>query len=129
MGQVLQIPNFKVIYIREVSSKMYSTGAFFLACLITSTANIMMYPIVTSCLTFWWLGVQDSSIQNFLQWTASFVLLCIAGSCFGFMFGCIFDREMTALMMCQLGIVLLQLGAGSFSNLGDGSTWFVRFLG
>ena len=83
----------KPLYVREVSNKMYSPAAYFLAAWLASTMNMIFYPVICASINFWFLGFNDTSIYNFLNWVAILVIVGISGSSFGFMFGCILDNE------------------------------------
>ena len=52
-----------------------------------------------------------------------------SGSSFGFMFGCILDNEIAALVINQFVIIVFNFGAGLFTSLGPGANWFVKMLG
>ena len=85
------MPLFKNVYIREIRNKMYWPSAYFLSVLIATSLNLVLYPLIVSSITFYWIGFDDSSFENYLRWFEMLSILGMGASCFGFMFGCILD--------------------------------------
>jgi hypothetical protein len=89
---------------------------------------LIFYPILTGSITFWYLGFNDSSWENFFDWIFVLVIIAVSGSSFGFMFGCVIDNAQAALMLNQFSIIALNFGAGLFSNLKN-ANFIISFLG
>ena len=67
-AQVLQIPIARPILNREVKSGLYSPTAYYVATTIASLFAFMLYPLFESLLSYWAVGVPDTSLQGFLVW-------------------------------------------------------------
>jgi hypothetical protein len=119
----------KPLYVREVSNKMYSPAAYFLAAWLASTMNLLFYPVLCASINFWFLGFNDTSIYNFLNWVAIVVIVGVSGSSFGFMFGCILDNEQQGLLVTNLIFTVFQFGGGLFASLGPGANEVVKVIG
>ena len=52
MGQVMMIPKTRPLYTRERQNNMYSATAYFLATWLTATLTFIMYPLITSSISF-----------------------------------------------------------------------------
>ena len=85
------MPLFKNIYVKEVQNRMYWPSAYFLSVLIATSINLVMYPLIVSSITFFFIGFEDDSFVQWLKWFEMLSVLGIGASCFGFMFGCILD--------------------------------------
>ena len=68
MSQVMVIPSQRKIFMREYSNNMYTTRVFFLANWCMSIILSISYPIITSAISFKFLGFDDSSAGNYLMW-------------------------------------------------------------
>ena len=99
MGQVMQMPTLRPIYVREQANKMYSPSAYFLAGWVVSTINVMFYPVITATLCFYFVDFYDQSWDNYKDWLGIMCLQALAGSSFGFMYGCVIDNEIVALLI------------------------------
>ena len=128
LAQVLQLPILKPVFFREQSSKMYSSSAYFLSGWFTSTFNLLMYPIVSSLISFWSLGLNDSSFSNYLNWLGMLILLTIQGSTLAFMFGSVCHDMQEASDYLATIIMFQVYGSGVYTSLKD-ANWFVKFLG
>ena len=129
MGQVLQIPNFRPIFIREQTNKMYSPSAYFLATFLVTTMMFMFYPLIIGTICFFFIDFHDNSFSNYLDLMWTLVLTAFTGCSFGFMFGAIVRDERSGLQTAQMFTMMFSFGGGNFVNLGPGANWFVKFIG
>ena len=129
MGLVMQIPMIRPSFIREQANKMYSPSAWYLGNYIVCVSNVLFYPLVVSTTSFFFLKFNDRSFSNYIEWVGLLVLQGFSGASFGFMFSALFENEMTAMLVNQFVITVLNFGGGTFANLGSGANWFVKLIG
>ena len=128
LSQIIQLPLLRPVFVREMSSKMYSSHVYFLANWFTSTLNLMMYPLITSAVSFWFLKMNESGFENYMRWLLTLSLSTLQGSTFGFMFGIIYnDIESAANVMSTIACCLTYT-CGVYVNLKTGP-WYIRFMG
>jgi len=82
-AMILMVPSAFPVYQREVNNRMYKPSAYFWANTISSILSYMLYPILVSLLTFWFLDFADSSFLAFLEWLGVLSYSAFAGLCFG----------------------------------------------
>lgn len=128
-GLILQIPMIRPTYVREQANKMYAPSAWYLGNYLVSVSNMMFYPFIVSTLSFFFLQFNDKGFSNYLTWVGIMVLQAFSGASFGFMYSSLFENEMTAMLVNQFVIIILNFGGGTFANLGSGANWFVKFIG
>eukprot|EP00347_Sterkiella_histriomuscorum_P020203 403338701 len=128
MAQILQLPMIKPVYHRERKSKLYSEHSYFLSVLSASTLVLMFYPFCVGLLSYYFIKFDDTSAENIFKWVSVLVIQALNGSFFGFMLGALFDSDQQAILVVNLFMVLFNLGAGSFSNLGN-ANFVGKFLG
>ena len=121
------IPGQRKIFMREYSNGMYTTRVFFLVNWCMSIILSISYPIITSAISFRFLGFEDDSAGNYFKWLTILLIQTLSGQSFGFMMGTIMDNELSALMVCQLLIVIMNFGSGFFINNNTDNV-FVIFL-
>lgn len=68
MGMVLILPKHAKIFHRERSNGMYSTMNYFLTKWINVTVLTILYPVITSSISFGFLHFEDNSIANYFKW-------------------------------------------------------------
>lgn len=95
-GQVEMIPTTIPVYYREVQNHMYTPTAFYFSCVITTFAVVWFYPVCEGFMTFYLLGLTDSSFWNCCQFTFILFVNGMAGAYMGLMFGTIFPEHDTA---------------------------------
>jgi hypothetical protein len=122
------VPILKPIYYREKKSNLYSPSAYFLSTLSCSMVTLLFYPICVGLCSFYFIKFNDDSADNLFRWLSVLLIQSLTGSCFGFFLGCVFDSDQEAILILNLAAVLFNLGAGSFSNLGN-TNWVGKFLG
>jgi len=107
---------------------MYSSHVYFLANWFTSTLNLMMYPLITSSVSFWFLKMNDSSFENFMRWYLTLSLSTLQGSTYGFMFGIIYNDIESAANVLSTIASCLTYTCGVYVNLKTGP-WYIKFMG
>jgi hypothetical protein len=73
---------------------------------------IICYPLILSLIVFPYFQFQDSSFQNYMEFVLTALLLGLAGSNFGFMWGTIFTNEADATISSIVYLLVGSLGAG-----------------
>ena len=129
MSQVMQMPQWRPVYVREQANKLYSPSAYFFAGWLVSTLNMMYYPLLVAGITFHYIGFLDNSFETFLRWFLGLFIQAFSGASFGFMFGAILDDEFVAMLYCQSAVIIFNFGNGVFANLGPQANWVVKFIG
>ena len=126
--QVLQIPIDRPIFMREVTNKMYSASAYYLAITTSSSLVVVIYPLVVTLTSFFFFGLEHDSFNDYLEWLMIMALTMIAGSIFGFTLGTFCDNEMAGTMSNSLMIQIFTFGAGFYANTGTGMNFLVRII-
>ena len=67
----MNIPVLRPIYNRERANNMYRTSSYFLTIWLSTFACFIFYPLITSVLSFSYLGFQDNSLSNYLTWLST----------------------------------------------------------
>lgn len=127
MAQVMIIPRLRPIYNREKANNMYQATSYFLAMWATSALSFIAYPFLAATMSFYYLGFENSNFTNYLQWLLVILVMALSGSSFGFMFGCLLDDEMSALMINQACILAFNFGSGLFAS-NNGANFVIKFL-
>jgi hypothetical protein len=112
MSQVVPLPTRAPVYRKERLSGMYSPHSYYLSLWLAMNLILVAYPILVSLFTFYFIGFEDDSISNLIQYMLTAVLTCLAGSNFGFMWGALFTNEHQATISALLYISISSLGAG-----------------
>lgn len=117
-AQVLQIPVTRPIFLREVSNRMYSTSAYYMA-LTTSTVTLfILYPIVVTITSFYFFSFDESGFGALMDWMFVLILTSFAGGFWGFTFGTFMDNEVAATQLNMLFLIMFSFGAGFYANTG-----------
>jgi ABC-type multidrug transport system ATPase subunit len=101
MVQVLLIvttfPITRAVFIKEYAADMYGVLPFFLSRNIVDLIDEVFTVLLTSCLTYWVIGLNNNSSEKFFIfckiYTGLIVLLTqMAGTSMGYLCGCLFTR-------------------------------------
>ena len=128
LAQIIQLPILRPVFVREMSSKMYSPSAYYLAGWLISTLSLLAFPIVTSAVSFNSLEFNQNNFRNYLNWMGTLMLCTLQGSTFGFMLGCIYDDIETGANILTAVISMLTFGCGIYVNLKT-AHWYIKLLG
>ena len=123
----MQIPVARPIFLREVSNKMYSTTSYYFACVTASVMMFILYPIISSSVSFFAFGFDQSSFSDLLHWISIMMLIALAGSFWGFMIGTFAKNEVTAVQMNVLFVYVFSFGGGFYANTSN-QTILLRVL-
>ena len=107
---------------------MYSPSAYFLAGWLSSTINLMVYPLITGSICFKFIEMNNDSFENYLNWISIMAILTVQGSSYGFMWGCIIDDVEAGINCLQYTLMVWLFGSGFYVNLKT-ANWFIKFLG
>lgn len=129
IGQCLFMPMQWPVYVREKSSRMFSTGAFFLASFTASTLNFLVFqPIIYATLSFVYVGFHDSSRENYLEWLGILIIQGINGSTYGFAFGNLISDPIMCLVVAQFVLYCIYFGGGAFAQYHGDATALQDFF-
>ena len=78
---------------------MYSITAYYTAALAAVITTSWIYPLSSAGVGYYWFAFEDRSFLDFLYYVVGLYAACLAGNFFGFMFGCAFSVQVTALLM------------------------------
>ena len=99
LHQVLRIPDRVPIFNREYSNHMYSISAYYVAAIVSALTTSWIYPLSAGGIGYYWFGFEDRSFADFLYYEIGLIVTCLAGNFLGFMFGCMFTEQVTALAL------------------------------
>ena len=114
----MQIPLILPMLDREVQNHMYKAGSFYWAAIIASCMSFLFYPIISSPVSFWLFGLDDSGFIAFLFWTAVITSTATCGFTLGFLIGSIFRDQNTAISVNILFFLMQTFGGGMYANIG-----------
>ena len=107
---------------------MYKSSAYYIATTVASIMTFLFYPILVSLVSFWMLGLDDSSFAAFLDWTLILSLTASCGFSFGLMMGTFISNENAAIQTNLLFGMIFSFGGGMYANTGEGSSLLVRAI-
>lgn len=67
-AQVLQIPIARPIFMREVSNRMYTATAYYMAQATASVLMFILYPIVSTLTAFYFFELEEHGFGAMLEW-------------------------------------------------------------
>jgi hypothetical protein len=134
IGQVLQMPGIVSVFKRERLSHMYSSSAYYLAAIFTNSLIYMFQPIIYASFSFYFLEIKvdspDMFYPTYMAWIKILILQALMGSTYGFMYSCIFENPIVALIMVHMGTLVPYFSAGFFTNLKTSNRQrFIEILG
>ena len=127
-AQVLQIPQARPIFIREVSNRMYGTTAYYLAMASATATMFILYPIAVTFTSFFFFDLDQGGFGAMMDWMLILMLTSIAGGFWGFTFGTFMDNEVAATQLNMLFLIMFSFGAGVFANTGQGANIIVQII-
>lgn len=126
-GQVTQIPRTYPIFKREVSNNMYGATSYYLARTLISIMTFFFYPFLLTLCMIWFLALPVLNFTVFVGWVLDLLLICLVASSIGMTIGCIVPESSQAILVANLVVTMMNLGAGLLANTNTG--YLVRFLG
>lgn len=124
-AQVLSIPLARPIFMREVSNRMYSASAYYLATSTSSVCMFILYPLISTLTSFYFFDMDNNSFGAMLEWMFILVLTALAGGFWGFAFGTFMKNEIVATQMNLLFLILFSFGAGFYANAGEDANFAI----
>lgn len=101
---------------------MYGVSAYFLSKTLISILVFLIYPILVSLAMVFLIGLQTLSFLVVLKWFAILLSITLLGNGFGIMWGAIFKTPEIAMQVNTTCLLMFQLGAGLYVNIGSAST-------
>ena len=83
-----------------------------------------LYPMFTALISYWWFGLDDPNWYGMLDWMGVLCIPAFIGSLWGFTLGTFFRSEMSALQFNIVFVLIFNMGAGSYINIGNGMNYF-----
>ena len=115
-AQILSMPELSNVFAREISNKMYSPTAFYIARWFVSSILYAFQPLIYAVMAFSFIGFQDDSADNFQVWLLMALIQCLTGTAFGILFSTIFRNDSTAIMAVNLVQACLYFSCNMFTN-------------
>lgn len=107
---------------------MYRPSAYYAANWLAAATTYCMYPVISCCLTWYFLDLTDSSFGNLMAYVGSCVLLAICGLNFGIMVSILMGHPLGAIIVMAAMAFLYGMGGGQIVNIGGedpaGFFWF-----
>ena len=92
----MQVPQIYPVFVREASNSMYTVSAFFAAAQLVSFCTLFYYPMIITTCTFFNFGLTDHSLDNYLTYLGTMMLIAFCGSMFGYFVGTLVANEVQA---------------------------------
>jgi len=106
---------------------MYGATAYYFARLTISILTFVLYPLICTLCTFWFLGLRVLGVKVFFGWFLDLWLISLVGNSLGLTIGCIVPEALSAILYGNLICIVFFMGAGLLANVNSG--YLVRFLG
>ena len=123
MAQVLVIPMTRPIFEPEVANRMYSISAYYLAQVVAGFAVFFLYPMFTTVISYWWLGLENQDWNGMFDWMGVLCVPAFLGALWGFTLGTFFRDNMKALSFNFVFLNIFNMGAGASVNISSGVGW------
>ena len=85
----LVFPRERMVFLKEESTKLYSTFTFFISRTIIELPFTFIVPMLTSLILYWMVGLENSA-GNFFTFYFALFLIVLAGSSLGLLIGSMF---------------------------------------
>ena len=120
------MPEALPVYQREINNRMYGPSAYFWASVLSSVCSNLVYPVLLSSLTFYFLDFDNSSIWAFLSWFGILFYAAFAGICFGQAIGCVVPDLVSGVTQLVNCLNVFFLGGGVLISVNTTNP-FARF--
>ena len=108
MGVVNTFPAQRAVFLREVQDRWYNPAAFYIAQVIVDTFVQSLFPILTTLLSIWIIGLNDSSAAHVLNFYVITAVASNVGAAMGFIVSAAVSSVSTALSIAP-GFLMPQL--------------------
>ncbi|KAL4474983.1 hypothetical protein ABPG74_001679 [Tetrahymena malaccensis] len=127
---ILTFPIQKPIFLREENAKLYTAGSYFLGQYFIDMIPAIVFPIVTSLVSYWMIGLNDDNAGKVFFFIFVSILASITGQAYGYLVGTMFNDVNIAISLAPLLIKPFILFAGFLKNSGDYAAWisWIQYL-
>ena len=126
-AMILLIPMALPVFKREMGNRMYTPAAYFWATTASNICTNIFYPVLVSCLTFWFYGYPIDTFSGFFLFFLVEASGALMGICFGQVIGSIVDNENAAITWLLNSLSVYYLGAGMMINASN-ANWLGVFF-
>ena len=118
----LVFPRERMVFLKEESTKLYSTFTFFMSRTIIELPFTIIIPMLTSLITYWMIGLESNAAVFFTFYLTLF-LVVLAGSSLGLLIGSMFENTRIVTVVTPVVILPFILFSGLFKNRNELPVW------
>lgn len=123
-GPIFVFPSERGVFFREKSSKMYSSGIYYLSKLLTELPINIVLPLIGTTIEYWMIGYNNSPIPWLLVVVIT-ILLNVVGNAVGMALSCAILNTGVVIKIQPLILIPLMLFGGYFINNSSVPDYFV----
>lgn len=122
----LTFPKERDVFLKEESSKMYTTTAYFISRNIIEIPYAFIFPMLQSLIAYWFVGLSNTATQFFIFFFILY-LLCFNGMSLGLLLGSVVKDQSTVGPLAPSLAITISLFSGFFKNLDNIPAW-IRWI-
>ena len=123
---ILVFPTERTIFLKEESSKMYSTFTFFLSRNIIELPFLIFIPLIYSLILYWMIGLTSTAGQFFTFYLTS-ALISLCGNSLGLFMGSLSSNATVVTVLTPMFILPFVLFGGLLKNRASLPVWLGWF--
>jgi ABC-type multidrug transport system permease subunit len=113
---IVIFPDERPVFVREYSSKMYSSLAYFISKMVTELPTVLINSTVSVLVYYFSCNLNYEEAIRFFTHYLYIMLLLWSGNGFGYMFSVMVTKKDMAVGLVPVAIVPMLLVAGFFVN-------------
>ena len=118
----LVFPTERSVFLKEESSKMYSTCTYFLSRNIVELPASVVFPLLQTLIMYWFVGLSSTATQFFIHYLVAY-FMTINGISLGLMLGSMILDEKSVSVVTPIVLLPFFLFSGFFKNSGNIAVW------
>jgi hypothetical protein len=102
MPVILTFPSERGVFLKEESSKLYTTFNYFIGRTLTEVPLSFFFPVLNSVICFWMIGYRDDDSDAIYKYFLVMILQGFVGNSLGLLTGSVFTDPKVAISMMPL---------------------------
>ena len=120
---VIAFPKERLVFVKEVNSKLYSVLTFFLSRNMIEMPLLLITPMIQSIIMYWMVGLTNNA-SNFFSFYLTLFAISFAGSSIGLIIGSFINEIRTVPIVVHMGVLPFIAFSGYLKNTQDLSPYF-----
>ena len=118
----LVFPTERSVFLKEESSKLYTTFTYFLSRNIVELPTSIIFPLIQVLIMYWFVGLANTASQFFIHYLIAY-LMTLNGISLGLALGSMILDEKSVSVVTPIVLLPFFLFSGFFKNSGSLSSW------